>query len=151
MRLDPQLLRRGERGARTERLRARRRALGRSARDHRVHADPGGLLPGLPDVRGHAAAGRPAITLTGWVYRHEPSLEPTRLQAFRMREFIRVGTTDEVVEWRNTWLERGLELLKSLQLPVASDVANDPFFGRAGKIMAAASATSASSSRSFAR
>ena len=30
-----------------------------------------------------------------------------------------------------------MALLGSLQLPVASDVANDPFFGRAGKIMAA--------------
>jgi seryl-tRNA synthetase len=54
-----------------------------------------------------------------------------------MREFIRVGTSEQVVEWRNTWLERGLALLRSLQLPVASDVANDPFFGRSGKMMAA--------------
>ena len=30
-----------------------------------------------------------------------------------------------------------MALLQSLELPVAPDVANDPFFGRAGKIMAA--------------
>jgi seryl-tRNA synthetase len=86
-----------------------------------------GLLPGKGRL----------VTVLGWVYRHEPSDEPTRLQAFRMREFIRVGTTDQVVEWRNDWLERGLALMRSLGLPVASDVASDPFFGRAGKMMAA--------------
>jgi seryl-tRNA synthetase len=86
-----------------------------------------GLLPGKGRL----------VTVMNWVYRHEPSDEPTRLQAFRMREFIRVGTGDQVVDWRNTWLERGLELLQSLGLPVRSDVASDPFFGRAGKMMAA--------------
>ena len=98
---------------------------------------PAACYPVYPTCSGTLPAGGRLITLTGWVYRHEPSPEPTRLQAFRMREFVRVGTTDEVVAWRNTWLERGLALLKSLQLQVASDVANDPFFGRAGKIMAA--------------
>jgi seryl-tRNA synthetase len=86
-----------------------------------------GILPG---------AGR-LVTVLNWVYRHEPSDEPTRLQSFRMREFIRVGTAEQVVDWRNTWLDRGLDLLRSLQLPVQSDVASDPFFGRAGKMMAA--------------
>jgi len=86
-----------------------------------------GLLPGKGRL----------VTVLGWVYRHEPSDEPTRLQAFRMREFIRAGTTDQVVEWRNAWLERGLALMRTLGLPVASDVASDPFFGRAGKMMAA--------------
>ena len=98
---------------------------------------PAACYPVYPMCAGTLPPGGRLITLTGWVYRHEPSLEPTRLQAFRMREFIRVGSTDQVVDWRNQWLERSLELLKSLQLPVVSDVANDPFFGRAGKIMAA--------------
>jgi seryl-tRNA synthetase len=98
---------------------------------------PAACYPVYPMFSGLLRQGGRLVTLVGWVYRHEPSAEPTRLQSFRMREFIRVGTPDEVLEWRNTWLERGLALLKSLQLPVASDVANDPFFGRAGKIMAA--------------
>lgn len=98
---------------------------------------PAACYPVYPTCAGRLQEGGRLVTLTGWVYRHEPSPEPTRLQAFRMREFVRVGTTDEVVEWRNDWLERGLALLKSLRLPVASDVANDPFFGRAGKMMAA--------------
>jgi seryl-tRNA synthetase len=75
-------------------------------------------------------------SLLGWAYRHEPSPEPTRLQSFRMREFVRVGTPDQVVTWRDMWLQRGLELLKSLGLDAQSDVASDPFFGRGGKMMA---------------
>ncbi len=75
-------------------------------------------------------------SLLGWAYRHEPSPEPTRLQSFRMREFVRVGTPDQVVEWRDMWLQRGLTLLKSLGLDARSDVASDPFFGRGGKMMA---------------
>ena len=73
----------------------------------------------------------------GWAFRHEPSPEPTRMQAFRMREFIRVGSPDAVIEWRNMWHQRGLELLLSLGLPAKSDVAADPFFGRGGRMLAA--------------
>jgi hypothetical protein len=83
----------------------------------------------LPD------AGR-LVTTKNWCYRHEPSDEPTRLQSFRMREFIRVGAPSTVEAWRDGWLQRGLGLLRSLELPVVSDVANDPFFGRVGRVMA---------------
>ena len=86
-----------------------------------------GLLPG---------AGR-LITVLNWVFRHEPSDEPTRLQSFRMREFIRMGRPDEVLAWRDAWLKRGLDLLQGLGLPALSDVAADPFFGRTGKMLAA--------------
>ena len=77
------------------------------------------------------------IDVLGWAFRHEPSPEPTRMQAFRMREFIRIGSPDAVIEWRDTWHQRGLELLLSLGLPAKSDVAADPFFGRGGRMLAA--------------
>jgi len=54
-----------------------------------------------------------------------------------MREFIRVGKQDDVVAWRDAWLQRGLQILRDLGLPAQSDVASDPFFGRTGKMMAA--------------
>ena len=54
-----------------------------------------------------------------------------------VREFIRVGAPEAVQAWRDTWLQRGLALLQGLGLPAASDVANDPFFGRSGRMMAA--------------
>lgn len=98
---------------------------------------PAACYPVYPIFSGLLPEGGRLITVKGWCYRHEPSAEPTRLQSFRMREFIRVGRPDEVEAWRDGWLQRGLALLRSLELPVESDVANDPFFGRAGKMMAA--------------
>jgi seryl-tRNA synthetase len=59
------------------------------------------------------------------------------MQAFRVRELVRVGTADEVVGWRDMWLERGVRIMKSLGLPAKSDVASDPFFGRGGRMLAA--------------
>jgi seryl-tRNA synthetase len=59
-----------------------------------------------------------------------------RLQSFRMREQIRVGRPDDVLDWRGRWLERAPQLLTDLGLEVRADVANDPFFGRAGRLMA---------------
>ena len=58
------------------------------------------------------------------------------MQSFRVREFVRCGTPDQVVEWRDMWLQRGLTLLESLGLPAKSDVAADPFFGKGGKMLA---------------
>lgn len=60
------------------------------------------------------------------------------MQSFRVREFVRVGTSDQVVTWRDMWLKRGMDLLRTLELPVKSDVASDPFFGRGGKFLAVA-------------
>jgi len=76
------------------------------------------------------------VTLLTWVYRHEPSPEPTPHAIFSRTEFVRAGTPEQVVPWRDMWLQRSLELLRSLELPVSSDVASDPFFGRGGKMQA---------------
>lgn len=97
---------------------------------------PAACYPIYPNFSGLLPEGGRLITTKNWCYRHEPSDEPTRLQSFRMREFIRLGAPEEVEAWRDSWLERGLALLKGLGLPAAPDVANDPFFGRAGRVMA---------------
>jgi seryl-tRNA synthetase len=102
-----------------------------------VMLTPAACYPVYPNFSGLLPKAGRLLTVMGWVYRHEPSDEPTRLQSFRMREFIRMGKPDEVVAWRDGWLQRGLELLRGLGLPASSDVASDPFFGRAGKMMAA--------------
>lgn len=102
-----------------------------------VMLTPAACYPVYPTFSGLLPEGGRLVTVMNWVFRHEPSDEPTRLQHFRMREFIRVGKPDQVVQWRDAWLERGLKLLEGLGLPVQSDVASDPFFGRAGKMMAA--------------
>jgi seryl-tRNA synthetase len=101
-----------------------------------VCLNPAACYPVYPVIAGTLPPNGRTITMTNWVYRHEPSPEPTRMQSFRVREFVRAGTPDTVVAWRDQWLQRGLELLTSLGLPAKSDVAADPFFGRAGKMLA---------------
>src|ERR1700720_7513 len=70
------------------------------------------------------------------VFRHEPSLSLDRLQSFRMREFVRIGAPDEIVEFREKWMAKAPVLAAELALPHTIDVANDPFFGRVGQVMA---------------
>ena len=101
-----------------------------------VCLNPAACYPVYPVIAGALPPSGRLITMTNWVYRHEPSREPTRMQSFRVREFVRAGAPATVVAWRDQWLQRGLELLTSLGLPARSDVASDPFFGRAGKILA---------------
>ena len=101
-----------------------------------VVLNPAACYPVYPSFTGTVPAKGRLVTMLNWVYRHEPSPEPTRMQSFRVREFVRVGTPDQVVEWRDMWLQRGLTLLQSLGLAARSDVATDPFFGRSGKMLA---------------
>lgn len=98
---------------------------------------PAACYPVYPSFTGTIPEAGYLVDMQNWVFRNEPSAEPTRMQAFRVREFVRVGTPDVVVDWRNMWLERGLQLLQSLGLPARSDVATDPFFGRGGRMLAA--------------
>ena len=102
-----------------------------------VTLNPAACYPVYPSFTGTVPAEGRLVTMLNWVYRHEPSPEPTRMQAFRVREFVRCGTPDQVVAWRDMWLARGLALLQELGLPAASDVAADPFFGKGGKMLAA--------------
>jgi seryl-tRNA synthetase len=101
---------------------------------------PAACYPVYPVVasRGPVAAGGLVVDAGGaWVFRHEPSEDPARLQMFHQREIVRVGAPDDVVEWRNSWSERGLALLRSLGLAAERDRAADPFFGRSGRMLAA--------------
>jgi seryl-tRNA synthetase len=97
---------------------------------------PAICYPLYPTLSGTTPEEGYLVDLQGWAFRHEPSAEPTRMQAFRMHEFVRVGAAETVVEWRDMWRKRGIDLLLSLGLPARSAVANDPFFGRAGRLLA---------------
>lgn len=70
-------------------------------------------------------------------FRHEPSDDPARMQSFRQHEFVYVGTPEGALAHRDRWLDRGQMLLTQLGLSVNTVVANDPFFGRAGRLLAA--------------
>lgn len=102
-----------------------------------VTLNPAACYPVYPSFTGVLPEGGRLVSMLNWVYRHEPSPEPTRMQSFRVREFVKAGTSDEVLAWRDMWLQRGLKLLRSLGLPVHSEVASDAFFGRGGKMLAA--------------
>ncbi|MDP9066642.1 MAG: amino acid--[acyl-carrier-protein] ligase [Pseudomonadota bacterium] len=101
-----------------------------------VVLNPAACYPLYPTLTGTIPEGGRLVTMLNWVFRHEPSREPTRMQSFRVREFVRVGEMDEVIAWRDMWLARGVEVLTSLGLDATPDVASDPFFGRGGKMMA---------------
>jgi seryl-tRNA synthetase len=70
------------------------------------------------------------------VFRHEPSRSLDRLQSFRMREFVRIGAPETIVKFRERWMDKAPEMAAELALPFAIEVANDPFFGRVGQVMA---------------
>jgi seryl-tRNA synthetase len=101
---------------------------------------PAACYPVYPAVaaRGPLPEGGLVVDAGGaWVFRHEPSEDPARLQMFHQREIVRLGAPEEVLAWRDTWSERGLSLLRSLGLAAERDRASDPFFGRGGRMLAA--------------
>ncbi len=69
-------------------------------------------------------------------FRREPSRDLDRLQSFRMREYVRVGSAEQIAAFREGWIATATALAETLGLPHAVEVANDPFFGRGGQLMA---------------
>ena len=69
-------------------------------------------------------------------FRHEATSEPGRLQSFRMREYVFLGTPEQAINFRSQWLPRAERLAKQLSLPYTIAPASDPFFGRAGQLAA---------------
>jgi seryl-tRNA synthetase len=99
---------------------------------------PAACYPVYPMVaaRGPVPADGLRFDVTCDCFRHENSHELGRFQSFRMREYICVGTASEVLDFRERWKIRAIELANQLVLPHQTTAASDPFFGRAGKLMA---------------
>jgi seryl-tRNA synthetase len=70
-------------------------------------------------------------------FRREPSKDLDRMQSFRMREYVRIGTAEQILVFRKEWVARARALADRLDLPYTVDLASDPFFGRGGQLMAA--------------
>ena len=77
------------------------------------------------------------VDLRAFVFRHEPSPDPARMQIFRQREYVKLGSPEQALKHRNYWLKKAEEMLLSVGLEVKPIIANDPFFGRGGRVMAA--------------
>lgn len=98
---------------------------------------PAACYPLYPASTGTLPEGGRIVDLRTYVFRHEPSIDPARMQSFRQREYVRLGSPDQALEHRNYWLQRGEEMLHAVGLDAKPVVANDPFFGRGGRVMAA--------------
>jgi len=77
------------------------------------------------------------LDAASYCFRHEPSNDPARMQIFRMHEIVRLGSSESCVSFRDEWLARGMILLRELGLDAGCVPANDPFFGRRGRLLAA--------------
>jgi len=80
-------------------------------------------------------AGRYANVL-GHCFRYEPSPDPARMLSFRQKELVFLGEADAVEAQYRAWIEQAQRLLHGLGLDVRTAVGHDPFFGRAGRLLA---------------
>ena len=98
---------------------------------------PAACYPLYPTARGTLPEGGRTVDLLAFVFRHEPSDDPARMQIFRQREYVRLGTPEQAIAHRDEWLRRAEEMHRSVGLRVKKVLANDPFFGRGGRMMKA--------------
>ena len=56
---------------------------------------PGRLPSPLSHPGGHPAEGGSRYDVYGWCFRHEPSLDPARMQAFRQHDLVYVGNAEQ--------------------------------------------------------
>jgi seryl-tRNA synthetase len=98
---------------------------------------PAACYPIYPMASGELPEGGRLFDVFGTCFRHEPSDDPARMQTFHLHEFVHLGTPDSALAFRDAWLDRSRQMMDDLGLQVVADVANDPFFGRAGTMLAA--------------
>ena len=98
---------------------------------------PAACYPVYPMLTGELPEGGRLFDVLGTCFRHEPSDDPARMQTFHQHEFVHVGTPESALAFRDSWLERSQQMMDDLALEIVADVANDPFFGRAGSMLAA--------------
>ena len=91
----------------------------------------------LAASRGPVPAGGLLFDVACDCFRREPSKHLDRLQSFRMREYVCIGTPEQIGDFRERWMTRAKGIADRLGLAYRVDQASDPFFGRGGKLMAA--------------
>lgn len=97
---------------------------------------PASCYPVYPIVaaRGPLPAEGWLVDSSSYCFRREPSLDPVRMQMFRQREQVCFGSPERIRAFQSRWMERALDMFARLDLPAATDLANDPFFGRAAPL-----------------
>jgi len=92
----------------------------------------------LAAARGPVPAAGLTFDVAADCFRREPSTDIDRFQSFRMREYVRIGTPEQIQSFRQEWIERATGLADRLGLNYRVELASDPFFGRGGQIVAMA-------------
>jgi seryl-tRNA synthetase len=77
------------------------------------------------------------VDVESYCFRREETSELGRMQAFRMREYVCIGAPETALSFRESWKLRAEQIATQLGVPFTLQPASDPFFGRAGKLMAA--------------
>lgn len=96
---------------------------------------PAACYPVYPSLSGTLPKGGRVVEVSSFCFRHEPSDEPTRMLSFKMLEYVVAGTPDEVTTWRQNWIDKAQDILQELKLEFNIIVADDPFFGKGGKML----------------
>lgn len=99
---------------------------------------PASCYPVYPIIaaRGPLPAEGWLVDSSSYCFRREPSIDPARMQMFRQREQVCFGTPERIRAFQSHWMTRALEMFRLMGLPATTDLANDPFFGRPGMLMA---------------
>jgi seryl-tRNA synthetase len=100
---------------------------------------PAACYPAYPAMarRGPLPQGGVTLDLGGsYVFRHEPSTDPARMQMFHQRELVRIGEAEDVLAWRQIWMARANRIFEQTGLAANCAVASDAFFGRKGMLLA---------------
>src|SRR5436305_6214751 len=87
-------------------------------------------------ARGDVPRSGVLVDVESYCFRREASSELGRMQAFRMREYVCISAPDTAVAFGEKWKARAELLASELGVPFTLVPASDPFFGRAGKLMA---------------
>lgn len=98
---------------------------------------PAGCYCVYPLYAGVRLAAATELSIEATCFRHEAEAEVGRLRSFRMREFVRLGTAEQCLSWRDDRLVAAREWLAELGLETQSAVASDPFFGNGHRMMRA--------------
>ncbi len=72
-----------------------------------------------PSLTGTLPRAGCTVDIESWCYRSAPSLNPMLMRAFRMREFVYAGTTEQALAFREGWVARAQAFFVSLGLTTA--------------------------------
>ncbi len=99
---------------------------------------PAACYPVYPIVaaRGQVPSGGLRFDVAADCFRREPSRHLDRLQSFRMREYVCIGSPEDVSDFRERWMDKAQAIARDLGLTFRVDYASDPFFGRVGQMKA---------------